>query len=307
MTEKKETPQEIDLIELFSKIANWFSSKIRYLLDILLQVFYFLTNNIIWLVSFLIIGLIIGFYIHKIQKLYYHTEMVGISNTITNSEVIRNINNWNYESVFTEDEVQNIKSIKATFLLDKNNDDLWDIIDDFDNINTSDTNIINERVKNYFCVKIEVYDTSLISNIEKKLLQYISNNKRVVNLNTINTKQKEDLIPIIEKEISDLDSLRKFEYFTKQKTPSIKFNETLLVSEQETKLYHKDILYLTKLLQEEKRELFLKKDPFDIILDFYVPIIEENNLTNTLVNSVKLSLLFGLIILIFIKKKKRIK
>ena len=302
MSEKKETTQEIDLIELFTNIGNWFQNKINTLFNLFLKTIDFLIKNVIWLALFVIIGIIIGFFIHKTTKKYFHTEMICISNTIPNSEVIRDINNWNYKTVFANKQYENIKSIKATYLLDKNNDGSWDVIDIFDNINTTDSNIINERVNKYLCIKIEVYDTSIISSIQQHLFSFMNNN-RVLQLHNVQISQKKDLISAIQKEIKDLDSLRNIEYFKKQKTTSVKFNDMLLIGEQEPKLYHKEILELTQQLQKINKSLVVEKVPYEIISDFYSPIIEENSLIKLIINSIKVSLLIGLIVILLIKKR----
>lgn len=306
MTEKKDTPQEIDLIELFSNIGNWVGKQFQRILNIVLSIFYFFLRNIIWFALFIIVGIAVGFYFHKVTKLYYNSEMIIYSNTVSNSEVIKTINDWNFSSVFTEEELENIKSLSATYLLDINGDNLWDIAEDIENLELMDTNIMKQRVSRYFSIQLEVFDTSLISKMKlnNSIISYLSDNKRVTDLNKIRIKQKEDLLPKYQKEIDDLSSLKEIEYFEDNKPTTAKLGEMLLIGEKETKLYYQQILALTREMQQIERDLFLNPEPFEVILDFSVPTIEQNNLFKLIINSLKVFLVIGFIIILFFDKRK---
>lgn len=304
MSEKNNAPQEIDLIELFTNIGNWIGRQIKWFFNIFLAIFYFFLRNIVWFVLFIILGGIIGFTSHRVTRLFYHSEMIGYSHTISNIEVIQSINNWNYLSEFSEEELNNIKSIGATYLLDINQDGIWDQIEEMNGTAQTDTNILKQRTYGNFCVQIEVYDTTMIPKIKTKVLNYLSKNQRVVQRNEIRLKQMRDMIPKIQKEIQDLDSLKKEEYFSQNKPTTAKFGETLLIGEQEPKLYHKDLLDLVGQEQKIERELFLNKDPFEIILDFSVPTQEENNLTSQVIRYMIIFFIIGFLVILYFDQRK---
>ena len=113
----------------------------------------------------------------------------------------------------------------------------------------------------------------------------------------------EELIPKLEKEIAELDSLKRMEYFEKNKPTTAKLGEMLLIGEKETKLYHAQVLDLIRQQQSIERSLFLNDDPFEIILDFSVPAKEENDMISLTITLVKLSLLLGFLIILFFDQK----
>ncbi|MCK9207402.1 MAG: hypothetical protein M0P66_09855 [Salinivirgaceae bacterium] len=304
MNDTKNAPQEIDLIELFSKIGNWIGNQIKWFFNLILAIFYFFLRNTFWFFLVILIGILAAFVFHKTARLYYHTELVGYSHTISNIEVIQSINNWNSSTIFTEDEMDNIKNIGATYLLDINNDGLWDMVENIDDMGKMDTSIMKQRTYGNFCIQIEVYDTLLISRIKEGVMNYLSNNQRVLERNEIRLRQMEQLIPKLQKEIIELDSLKKAEYFSNNKPTVAKLGEMLLIGEKETKLYHKDVLELIGQQQKIERDLFLTKEPFEVILDFSVPTKEENSLFYLMTRFVGISLLIGFFIILFFDQRK---
>ena len=48
------------------------------------------------------------------------------------------------------------------------------------------------------------------------------------------------MIPKLQKELTELDSLKKMEYFEKNKPTTAKLGQMLLIGEKETKLYHNE-------------------------------------------------------------------
>lgn len=305
MTENKETkPQEIDLIELFTNIGNWFVKQAKWLFGIFVSIFYFFLRNTLWFLLIITGGVIFAFFIHRASPNYYKSQLIGYSHTVSNVEVIRSINNWNYTSSFTIDKLENIKAIGATYVLDINNDGIWDNIEDLSLLSKLDTNVMKQRLYGNFCIQVEVYDTTLIYEIKNKILDYISNNKRVIERNSIRLKQYEELIPKLKKEMDELDSLKRMEYFEKNKPMQAKLGEMILLGEKETKLYHNELISLYKQQQAIERELYLNEDPYEIILDFSIPNQEENNLTVTAIKIVKIFLLVGFFIILFFDQRK---
>ena len=80
----------------------------------------------------------------------------------------------------------------------------------------------------------------------------ILGNVEVQKQNKIRLQQQRDLLASVDKEIADLDSLKKLEYFNKDKPNTIKLGEMLIVSEKEPKLYHNDIMELMDKKQLDK-------------------------------------------------------
>ncbi len=308
MTEKKDTPQEIDLIELFTNIFNWFGDVIKWLYKIGLHIFYFFVRNSIWFALSIAIGAAYGYFNVRITAPYYKSELVAFSHTISNIEVIQSINNWDYSNAFGQDTLKSIRKIGATYVLDLNHDGIWDVIEDIETVATEDSTIIKQREYGNFCIQIEFNDTlgfNYIPAIKKKVFDYITNNKRVKDLNYIRIKQQEELIPRIKQEIVDLDSLRKKEYFGKSNEKTIKFGDALFVGDKQQKLYHNEILGLYQQEQKIEKELILYKDPIEVVLDFSVPVLAKDKKVERMVGKyTKLGFLLGFIIILLIDRRK---
>jgi len=308
MTEKKDTPQEIDLIELFTNIGKWISDKILWLFNIGLRIFYFFIRKSLWLLLFILIGGALGYFSYQTQssKPSYKTNIFVRSYTLSSDEVIQIINNWNYYSEFKNNEQHTIKNISASFLLDKNEDGQWDLIENSETIVKLDTALMNQRVPKMFCIQSEVSDTVIIPKLREKVLNLITNNERVTKLNAIRLKNQEALIPKIQKEIADLDSLKRMEYFGKDKVKTVKIGEVVMLTPKETKLYHTDVLSLYREQQAIEEELFLYNKPFEITLE-YTQISTAaggESRTERILNYIKKFFLLGFIIVLIIDQRK---
>ncbi|MDA3894041.1 MAG: hypothetical protein PF517_20465 [Salinivirgaceae bacterium] len=308
MTDKKETPQEIDLIELFTNIFNWLGKQIQWAYKIGLHIFYFGVRNSPWFALSIILGAAVGYFQVKTTEPYYKSELVAFSHTIDNVEIIKSINNWDYSKAFGEDTLESIKKIGATYVLDINKDGIWDVVEDIETVETHDSVTVKQRQYGNFCVQIEFSDTlgfEYIPAIKEKVLNYVTNNKRVKERNYIRLKQQQELIPRLQKEMAELDSLKRTEYFGKQKDKTVKFGEVLLVGEKETKLYHNEVLNLYKQQQSLEKALLLYKDPIELVLDFSVPVLAKDKKTERMVNQyTKLGFLLGLLIITIIDRRK---
>lgn len=316
MSEKNNTPQEIDLIELFSNIGNWFSDLFRKAFNLVfitigLNFVYFLLRNAVAFAIFIVLGIAAGFTIDQYGKKYYRTEMIVKSHTIGNIEAIRKLNSWNIATVFNEDEQELIKEIGATYVLDVNEDGIWDVVEDIESAMSEeiDTTIAKQRYYGVFSVQALVYDTTVIMSLKEKAFNYLENNKRVKDLNTIRLKQQEKLIPILQKEMADLDSLKKYKYFEDNALELGKSltGDMFMLNKGETKLYHLDVLELYKQQQSLERALYLHQDPFEIIVDFSIPTVEENTITKEVFRFVKYFIVLAFILIGLFDQRKWVK
>lgn len=295
MTEQKNTPQEIDLIELFGKIWKGITKGF-------LSIIYFFFRNIKLFVLVVIFSSFIGFATYKLVKPYYKSELFGLSHTITNVELIQYINNWNYEAEFLPENRTKIKDISAKFVLDLNGDGIWDIVEDDNNETVTDTTIINRRLEGAFCIQAEIYDTSLVSTIRKRVFDYLERNKRVIEMNKIRLAQLKDLIPTIDNEIKDLDSLKSNMYFAENMKG--KAGEMIVLNEKETKTFHKDILDLYQKKQDCEKELFLSPTPFEVTQNFTIPRFQENSMIKLIINYVKIGFIIGFFLILAWDQRK---
>ena len=301
---KKTATEEIDLIEVFSKIKLWIESNFKKLMKLIILSILFTIRNGLWFILFIIIGIIIGVVNHSTTKLFYKSQMICHSQILKSSEVVNYINNWNFKSSLSKHTQDKLKDIHATFLLDINDDGNWDVIENFGNFENLDTSIMNQRLHSDFCIELEVYDTTIISEVKQEVLKYLSLNKRASTRNNINIRQLQELIPKIKKEISELDSLKKKEYFSDSKPLNAKLNEMFLIEEKEIRLFHNDVINLIKQEQQVEKKLFLSSTPFEVITDFSTPNKEVNNRTSLIKKFIKISLLLGFFIILYFDQRK---
>jgi hypothetical protein len=303
MSENKNTPQEIDLIELFTNIGKWFGKWINI---IFYGVLFFILRNAYLYLFCIILGIVFGYIVHLTAKKYYKCELIGYSHTVSNVEVIQFVNNWNYAAVFSEEAEKKIKDIKATYLLDLNKDGKWDIVEETEQDLVTDTAILNRRIYGNFCLQLQVYDTTILKDLSNRLFEFMSNNKRVKQMNAIRIQQQKAMLPKIEQEMMDLDSLKKEEYFTQNKTVKEKEGSLLIWNEKEVKLYHNDILSLYQRKQDIERDLYLFPEPFEIIQEFNAPRTAENSIFKIMIKMEKIVLAIGFFVILLIDQRRRI-
>jgi hypothetical protein len=106
--------------------------------------------------------------------------------------------------------------------------------------------------------------------------------------------------------MSDLDSLKNEEYFTRNETKLEKQGSLMILNEKEKKLYHTDIINLYQKKQSVERDLFLYPEPFEIIQDFSVPRSAENSWIKILWTMEKIAVAFGIIFILVYDQRKRI-
>ncbi len=304
MDQKSNTPQEIDLIELFRQLSQWINKKVVALFTIGILLLHFIIRTSKWFILSLILGVTAGFIVHKISKPYYQSELICNTYTVQNTEIIQNINKNNYKSIFAEADRQQIKEIHATYLLDINKDGKWDVVEDYSTINTEDTSIIQQRLPGTLCIVSQVYDTALISKLGEKIITHIAKNERIVKQNDIRLRQQREMIPKLEQEIAALDSLKKLEYFQEKNQASAKIGEMVFMEEKETKLYHKEILSLSQQVQSLERQLFLQSKPLEVILNFTIPSDAVNNLKSNIKSSLAFALILGLFLTLYFDQRK---
>jgi hypothetical protein len=303
MSENKNTPQEIDLIELFKNLWNWFY---KWFNTIFFGILYFFIRNAIYFIICIFLAYSVKFFEKKITKKFYKSELIGYSYTISNVEVIQLVNNWDYSNEFGDSVQAKIKNIKGTYLLDKNRDGRWDEIENIDDEIPNDS-ILNKRLYGNFCIQIQVYDTTLIKEIAPRIMQYMSNNERVKKLNKIRLVQKEEYLDRVKNELKDLDSLKNTQYFKQSYAQNDRNGSLLIWNEKDVKLYHSEIFSLYATIQNIERELHYYYDPFEIVQEFTPPRLATDVSKTNYGMIIKLILIIGFMTILAWDQKKLIR
>jgi len=276
-TPKSNANEEIDLLELFNRMGKSIQKGIRWILDLLYKLIILILGKSIWIGSSAVIGIIIGVLFFFITPRFYSSQMVAISNSTNNDVVINSLNqlnelclNSNHQALanylnISLLQAEQIKSIKAFYGIDLNNDKVTDYIDYLNSFNSKDTSI--HRLKDIFYLKIEVFNESVFSAIRDGIKHYIWSNPYIEENSQIRKEQITDMIAAYSKEIQKLDSLQK-DYYFNQITQRAGNGQIIFLNEKDVKLFHKEMLELVAQKQLLQKDMTLNPDPITIIQDF---------------------------------------
>lgn len=312
-TEEKRN-DEIDLIEVFQKMGQGIKNLFNGFFNLLYKFLLFLIRRAFIIGIVLILLLAFGVFKYKTSPRYYSSSLEAFSNAMASIDMINYINNIN--ELFIEDELQNlesklgidsidlekIKNVKAYKVIDLNKDGVTDLVDYDEKYESSDTTISRSR----FVIKVEVYDQSVFPVIQQSILDYIASNNYIRELNTIRKRQLQALINKLDGEIDLLDSLKKFEYFKDQDQLTPQAGQLLVMNEQETQLYHGQVMSLYREKQGLEERLELRTEPITIIQDFSALSVVENKLMTYLKTYGILGIILGLLIALLIEKRRLI-
>ncbi|NOU19907.1 MAG: hypothetical protein HOO91_20300 [Bacteroidales bacterium] len=296
---------EIDLLELFSRIGLGIKKFSYWILELIRSFFLLLIRKSIWILSFSLIGGFVGYYFYNTTPRFYSSEMVARSNSMNNSVIVNSINllndlfeNKNYNALSSylgtsSKEAEKIRSIEAFYGIDINKDIIADYIDYNKTYNPKDTT--QKRLSDVFYLRISVYDESIFSNVRDGIKKYISTNPFILQNNEVRIQQTKSMITEYQSEINKLDSLQKVQYFEVPKMQKGGNSQMIVLNEKEAKLYHNDILSLYNRKLSLEKELVLNPDPITIIQDFTQLSKAENPLIKFLKTWILVFAIFGLL------------
>ena len=289
---------EIDLIELFNRMGKTIKKFFNWIIFIIKSFFLLLISKSIWIISFIIIGVLLGYLYYSNTPRFYSSQMVARSNSMNNAIIVNSINllndlfiNKNYSALgnylgTSAEEAKKIKSIDAYYGIDINRDGVTDFIDYDNKYDPKDTT--QKRLSDIFYLKIKVYDESVFTNVRDGIKRYISTNPYVEDNNTVRKQQAKRMIKEFEDEIHKLDSFQKIQYFEVPKMQKTGSSQTILFNEKESKLYHNEIIELYHRKQKLEKELEINPDPITVIQDF----TQLSNAENSLLKVVMLWVIF---------------
>ena len=276
---------EIDIFEFCSRMWNAFVKFAGGVKDFIVSVVIFLIRKSVWIISFALIGALIGFLWRGNPQPCYSSSLEfttgGVYDEvkkkyvggIDNALVINHINILNnlthkpelladYLKMEKED-VGKIREIKACYGIDINKDMKPDFVDLNGIYNPKDT--MQARVPSHVYVSVSVYDESILAPLRNGLLQYIGSNAYIRELFDISKKQTRQLIRKIDSEIDKIDSLQRAS--AGEKLQPDKW-QLLLIGEPKKQLACKDVLELYARKQLLEKGLEISSEIVTIVRDF---------------------------------------
>lgn len=296
--------QEIDLIDLMCRFFNWCGKILK---SVFYGILYFLIRNrYLYAVVFLLV-IVLTIYKSVFSEKYYNCDMIVQTKSISATEAVKMINNWNYRQSLDSLLSGAVRNINGTYVLDLNKDGLGDEIEEYTAKIVTDTARLNRRMPNEFCVQAQIYSTDVpLEDVSKALIDYMSSDPWVINRNEFQNMRNKELLASFDKELSMLDSLQVTEYFLRDDRYRIEKNGGMMfVGEKNKYLYHKDILDLLE--QKHKLESNVYLEPFRIVQDFSIPMEAANNPFNIFKHSLAMILSIATILIFFYDRRKSFK
>ena len=270
---------EIDIFDFTSRIWKSFKSFLTETKDLIISFIIYSIRKTLWIVSFAVLGMILGFVYYSVKKPYYTSLLEGTSGGVDNTVVIDHINTL-FQMVkkpellarslkLTEEQAEQIRSIKALYGIDVNKDGKPDYIDEFEKYDPrKDT---SQRVPSTFYIKVALYDEEILDTLRKSLFDYINRNTYIQTLYEIDKRQKKEMIAELTKEIIKIDSVQYLDLARKtNKKKNYDKAETVFVfgNEPEIKLFYTDIFKLYEQKQALQKSLEISDKPVVIVQDF---------------------------------------
>jgi len=284
---------EIDIFEFCSRMWSAFKNFLINIKDLIVTIIIFLLRKSLWIITFILLGLILGYVFHSFSAKGYISSIEGETGGIDNTVVIDHINKLNQTKNkpslmanylgMSIDQVKEINYIKACYGIDINKDGKWDFIDLKNTYNPKDT--MQHRVRSFVHIRISVNDEIILPDLRKSLLQYINNNAYIQVLFKIDRDQKLALIDELDKEIEKITKLQ--EARIKKEAMTIDMGRVLVAgTEPETKLFYEDILKLYREKQYIQRNLEVSDEIITVVQDLTPLGFEERS-------AIKFTAIFG--------------
>jgi hypothetical protein len=283
---QSQSPQEIDLLQLFQKMGEGIKNFFVWLFRGMLFLIIFGIRKIHFILLFAVAGALIGYVLFSNTQRYYSSYMVAQPNGISSADMINYINDLHdlckkknsqalaYDLQMADTTARKIKDIQAFFIIDINKDGVGDYVDFKNAFSPRDTTMA--RLEDRIHVTVEVYDNTAFENVKRGLYRYMNKNPYLIKLNEIRKNELQELIAQTQHEIQKLDSLQNTDYFQSNTRASQNSSQLMILAEKEPTMYYRDKLSLTIRKQEYQKELELATDAFAVIKDFTNLAMAEN-------------------------------
>ena len=284
--------EEIDIFEFCSRMWVAFKNFLTSIKDLIISLIIFLIRKTLWIVSFSLAGVLMGYLMYSISRPFYTSTLEGNTGGIydidernylggvDNSVVIDHINKLNqvvskpsrlanYLGMSVE-QAKEIRSIKAYYGIDVDKDMKPDYVDDKETYNPKDTTQF--RVPSFIHIKVSVYDESIFPELRKGLFNYINKNSFIKELYDIDRRQKREMIKELDIEIQKIAD---FQQARIRKESSIEQGSVVVLgNEPEPKLFYNDVLSLQSRKKKLEKNLEIS-DEIIVVVQNFTPLQQE--------------------------------
>lgn len=313
----RKNDDEVDLTDLFSRLVRSAGKGLNALVKGVLFIFFFLIKNWLVLTGSLVSGIVISFVIKVSAEKFYTSDITLRSNTVPTTEMISYINRLHTfckEGNFQElasalsvdpEKVQQIKDIKAFWIIDLGNDNIPDHIDLRESHDVLDT--INVRMQDRFIIRVKTLIPRELSSIRDGIIHYAEKNQFYLDQNELRLRQADDMLTRIDYEVDQLDSLQKVKYFEESRRLMPKEGgQMIFLQDYQTQLLHNDIAELIRQKQQLETVKTIYADLITVLNDFTPPFKPENGTLYYGKVIIPVIFLLALIIILLVRNRNRL-
>lgn len=218
---------EIDLRKLFQAIGKGFANIGKAVIKMIIKTRRISLNYKFLLITMIIVGAMAGVAYNKVSKPYFNTSMLLSSeyfnarlvdnnidklNTLCSEsdrkglakaldidvEIAKNIKGFEYEPLVSEQDLVDIEVLKQKLEeLKVKEPDIAKVIEQ-----------IQIQNKNTYIITVQVYDNTIIGNLQRSLVEFFKNNPYVKNRIVAYRKNQIALISKLENDLLQIDSLK---------------------------------------------------------------------------------------------------
>lgn len=262
----------------------------------------------------IILGLAVSVFMMKTTASLYTSDMVLKNNVAPNDQMISYINRLqtlDKEALaktlgVSNATSQNIVSVGAYWIIDKNKDRIPDNVDYTNTHDVYDTT--NIRMLDRIDISVRIKSPQDLDAVREGIIKYIEVNPVFRKMNELRLNHNEELLKRTTIDIKELDSLQKVKYFEETRDKyTRKEGQVMFMQEQGTQMFYHDIyaLYNRKAGLEDNLNLY--SGMVTLLNDFSIPTMRVNGLDYYAKKNIPAFFIVMLLILIIIANIKGLK
>jgi hypothetical protein len=319
---------EIDLIDLFNRVARTIGNWLRFAGRAVLVTVFFLLRKWVPLTLSIIAGLAVSFALKKASNSLFSSDLVFRNNlaqinyvtnrdlTGTTADIIQRFNRLHtfceegnltaLSAALGESEavIRNIVDISAFWIIDLNKDGTPDYVDYRNNHDVYDTT--NIRMPDRLNIRVRIKEPQELKNLQSRLFSYINNDSLFQQRNRLRIEQNRELLRRYTYEIEQIDSLQKVKYFEETRRNPDRGSQMIFLQENRTQLFYNDIFSLYRSKQDVETELNLHKAVMTVISEFPYPSRRVNGIVYYAKKWVPVVFLLTLLAIILLENRKKL-
>ena len=308
---------EIDLLDLFRRMGRGLYRLLNALGKVLLVSIIFLLRRWLPLTLSILLGIGVSFLMWKNTESFYTADLILKVNIEPTDEVIAHVNRLQTFRLeektdrltgaigLTPAQSDNIREIRAFWIIDNGHDDIPDYTDYDGNHDVYDT--VNVRMDDRLDIRVRIIQPQELLNVRDGILKFINSDPLFQQRNQLRLRQNTEMLTRLETDISQLDSLQRFKYFEERKLLSKSGGQMFFLQEQKTQLLHEAIYKLYTKKQALEMECALYTEIVTVISEFTVPVERDNGGLYYTRNIVPYFFIITLLILIFSANRKNLR